>query len=777
MNTKSQQQLLLKQLGKKKHVNFVRLHINGLVQGVGFRPFIYRLAAKHKVSGWVKNTNNGVHIEVSGENKKMICFLSEIYQSAPPVADIHEIKIFEAFRKARTIITDFRIINSSDTIHTITEISPDLAVCDACLHDMENQGHRIHYPLINCTNCGPRFSIVKQLPYDRKNTTMECFQMCSLCAMEYNDIFDRRFHAQPVACNQCGPQYSLISDDGSSTKMNNIPAVAAKLIDEGSILALKGTGGFHLVCDAMNAGSITKLRTRKNRQGKPFAVMFASLENLRKYAIITNEELKHLNSWKRPVVLLRTKRSLPVEVNAGLSTIGAILPYMPFHHLLFRHLSAKAIVFTSGNMSDEPVVTDRLMASKSLGKVYDFLVDYNRDIHNRCDDSVMQIIDSNQQIIRRSRGFVPKPIRTSLEVDGVFATGGELKNCFCIGKDRMAIMSQHIGDLKNLETFSFYEETVDRFRNIFRFEPSLMATDMHPDYLTGEWSKQHGLKVEHVQHHHAHLASCIAEHRLDQNELVLGLCFDGTGYGTDGHLWGSEIMLCNLHQFERLSHFEYLPMPGADKAIEEPWRMALGTLYKVYGNNIPTAALQLFDSINKEQNDMVRTALEKNINISLTCGMGRLFDTVSSLLGVCSYANFEAEAPMKLEDIVSPHTRSFYETCLNQDNTILVAPIIEGVLKDLEKNKSRGLIAARFHNSIIEIAARVVSMFAEMYDLKRVVLSGGAFQNRYLLSGITKKLQTMNFEVFTNHHVPVNDGGIALGQLAVASARRKRSCV
>ncbi len=752
----------------------IQVHITGLVQGVGFRPFIYRLAIKNQIAGWVKNTTNGVHIQAVGKWDHLNCFVREIPRYAPPVAEISNVEIIPSKTNGEQV---FRILTSSESTNEITEVSPDIAICDDCLKDMQTQEHRIHYPLINCTNCGPRFSITKKIPYDRQQTTMSGFPMCDNCSAEYNNINDRRFHAQPVACNHCGPQYSLYSPQGKCINSGNLPAKAAQLIDDGNIIAIKGTGGFHLACDALNTTTVNRLRSSKLREGKPFAVMFPSLKTLGEFAHLNQSEEKLLRSWIRPIVLLRGKNKLAPTVNAGLSSLGAILPYMPFHYLLFKHLKTKAIIFTSGNLSEEPVLIDRHQAILKLGKVFDLLIDYNRDIYNRTDDSVVQAIDNRTQIIRRSRGYAPKPIRMAMNVDGIFATGGELKNCFCIGKGNMAIMSQHIGDLKNLETFSFYDESARRTKDLFRFKTTTIATDLHPDYLTTEWSKKQDKKLEFVQHHHAHIASCLAEHQIDENEDVIGLGFDGTGYGTDGCIWGSEIMLCNLKKFKRLGHFEYLPMPGGDKAVLEPWRMALGCLFKVFGNNIPDSALRFFNNIERANVEIVLTALENNIHITQTSGIGRLFDVVSSLLGLCQYASFEAEGPMQLEASLDHKCRSYYETSIDKNGIILVGPIIEGIINDLTKGTRVGLISARFHNTIIETTAKAIVGYQALHYPKIVVLSGGTFQNRYLLSGMIKKLGVMNMKVLTNQQVPVNDGGIALGQLAVAAARRKSLCV
>jgi len=756
----------------------VIIRITGLVQGVGFRPHVYRMAMNHGIEGWVNNTVNGVHIKAVGKGKDLVCFLRDVVDHAPPVAEIKELIMHPSRRNGER---GFHIIASTGSGQGITDISPDIAVCSDCLNDMQEQPHRINYPLINCTNCGPRFSIIRDIPYDRLQTSMAGFTMCSRCSAEYHDILDRRFHAQPVACNICGPEYALFTPGNHQVACSNLPEEAARLIDSGLIVALKGSGGFHLVCNDLNRETVIRLRTEKLREGKPFAVMFPSTEAVREFALLTKSEELVLNSWRRPVVLLKSKKNIPEksipeknipeEVNSGLNTIGAILPYMPFHYLMFRHLKTKAIILTSGNLSQEPIITDRWEAIKKLGNGFDFIIDYNREIVNRTDDPVVHLTGRQTQIIRRSRAYAPGPVWLAMDAEGILATGGELKNCFCIGKGNTAIMSQYIGDLKNLETFSFFCETVEKARRLFRFEPAMIATDLHPDFLTAAWSRKQELPIEYVQHHHAHIASCLAEHRL--NETVVGLGFDGTGYGTDGHIWGSEIMRCNLQGFERLGHLEYLPMPGGDKAIEEPWRMALGCLYNAFGKHIPDSALSLFHGIDSKSIDMVQYALGNNINITQTSGIGRLFDAVASLLGLCHVAGFDAEGPMRLEACIDRRRRDSYPVSISKEGIISVAPVIEGILHDLRTGKPPGAISARFHNFVVEAASMAACKACQEYGIDKVVLSGGTFQNRYLLFHLSKRIKSAGMQVLVNRQVPANDGGIALGQLAVAAARKQ----
>jgi hydrogenase maturation protein HypF len=748
----------------------LKIHVTGLVQGVGFRPHIYRIALMNGIKGWVRNAADGVHIKALGDKRQLSSFLKSITDLAPPAADIFNLKIHPDSRNGEDA---FIIIPSRDEESAITEISPDIAVCQECLSDMDRQWHRKDYPLVNCTNCGPRFTIIRGLPYDREKTSMAAFPMCAVCAAEYHEILDRRFHAQPVACNHCGPVYRIFSGSGKPMRGENIPGITASFIDEGNIIALKGTGGFHLICDATRPDVVDRLRNGKIREGKPFAVMFPSVEAIKTFAVVSRKEEQTLQSWQRPIVLLRAKGRLPASVSAGLPTLGAILPYMPFHYLLFRHLKTKAIIFTSANVSDEPVITGKTKAISGLRSTYGALVNYNRKIANRADDSVVQETSCGTQLIRRSRGFAPKPVRLNLNVDGIMATGSELKNCFCIGKGNLAIMSQHIGDLKNMETFSFFEEATRLAWRLFRFKPALIATDMHPDYMTTDWSRNTGMPVEYIQHHHAHIASCMAENHL--RERVIGLSLDGTGYGTDGHIWGSEILRCDLQRFERIGHMEYIPLPGGDAAIKEPWRAALACLKHVYGDNIPPAAMKHLSAIDRNHLNVVSMALEKNINIALSSGIGRLFDAVSSMLGFCHYSAFEAEGPIRLEACMNKRVRDHYETSI-VDGIVLLKPIIEGVVGDLKRGKSPGEISARFHNTLAEAFTGCVRQAVNPGRPEKLVLSGGSFQNRYLLDRLARNLLHEGLRVYTNKMVPVNDGGIALGQIAIAAERRNESC-
>lgn len=741
--------------------------VEGLVQGVGFRPFIYRLAREYGLKGWVKNTNSRVHIRVTAPEAEVRAFMKDIPLKAPAVSRIENIGsgIAEKIEE----FEDFIIASSSDESQEITAISPDMAVCSDCLADMERQPNRTDYPFVNCTHCGPRFTIITDLPYDRKHTTMVPFTMCPRCRKEYEDVLDRRFHAQPVACLDCGPRYRLITIREVIDTPDTLPEITASVIDGGGILAIKGMGGYHLACDALNEAAVQRLRKSKIREGKPFAVMFRDLAALKEYALVDTVEEKHLLSWQRPILILQERSSLAPSVSNGFHTIGAMLPYMPIHYLLFRHLKTPAMVLTSGNLSDEPIMTGNMEATEVLGSISDGILEYNRDIHNRTDDSVMMVVNERPRMLRRSRGFVPNPVNTGLELEGIFAAGAELVNCFAIGRGRQAIISQHIGDLKNTPTYLFYRESYERFVRMFRLQPALVAHDLHPDYLSTRFAMELGLETCGVQHHHAHMASVMAEHRLAGP--CLGVLFDGTGYGTDGQTWGGEFLFGNLVSFERLTRFRYVPMPGGDAVIHEPWRMGLAYLYDAFGEETLSLGLPLTGIPDSEKLSLMMQALQKGFHTPLTCSAGRLFDAVAAITGVCTHAGFHAEAPMRLENAVQMGTNASYP--FQSGEEIDFRPTIRALVEDVRKKTPVPVMAARFHQTIIKMAVETVTGLSRKTGCRQVILSGGSFQNRILLENLEKRLGQQGMEVYTHGEMPANDGGIALGQLAVAAARRR----
>lgn len=755
----------------------LQIIVNGLVQGVGFRPFVFRMAKLYELRGWVQNTNENVKILVTGTPRNIGLFLNSLKEEAPVAAMIEAITTIELEIQS---FTEFKILDSHDVSEEITEISPDIAVCEACLRDIDQPGNRKDYAFVNCTNCGPRFTIIQDLPYDRAKTTMKSFAMCPACRDEYNSVLDRRFHAQPTACSDCGPSYELfVKNNSISNTIDTILNHVSQCIGDGGIVLIKGLGGMHLSCDAFNETSVERLRNLKNREGKPFAVMFRDLETLKLYAVMDATEEQSLTSWRRPIVLLEKKNRsgqplLAKNLNAELNLLGVMLPYMPFHYLLFSHLKTAAIVLTSGNFSNQPILIDNQQSLNAFSSLTDAVVLHNRDIYNRTDDSVVRIIGSKERVLRRSRGYVPAPVRTDLNTEGVIAFGAELTNCFCVGKGQKAFLSQHIGDLQGLETTLFYEETIAQFIKLFRIKPSLLAVDLHPDYISTKTGLNFGdFPVVHVQHHHAHIASCMAEHHLD--EKVIGIALDGTGYGTDGHTWGSEFLVCDLNDFKRVTHFDYMALPGGDLATEEPWRIAVAYLYKLFGKDFKELELPFLKQTDPEKVRVIIKMIKKNINCPITSGAGRLFDCVASLLDLVQVSSFQAEGPMRLESIIRKDIRDIYLFTLGE--TICFDETIRGIVEDIGTGIAPATISAKFHNTIILAIFETVNSIRRSEGINKVVLSGGVFQNKYLLEQTTKILEKNNFEVYSHAIVPTNDGGVALGQLAVASKRREIKCV
>jgi len=754
-----------------KHIVSKQIKITGLVQGVGFRPFIYRLAHQYKLKGWVENRNDGVLIEVESDKKNLTNFIKDISHKAPLASSIHQIKLVDIEVNG---YKDFFIKKSENKSDEVTEISPDIAVCPDCLEDLKTQEHRIDYSFINCTNCGPRFSIIQDLPYDREKTTMSVFPMCKTCKNEYTTILDRRFHAQPVACNECGPHYRLTVTDNIYENLPVILEKLSKLIEQGKIIAIKGIGGFHLLCDALNEKAVANLRAVKIRERKPFAVMFRDVQVLKKFVYANKTEIEEIQSWRRPIILLKNKKRLAKSVSLRLDTTGCMITYMPFHYQLFEKLKTPAIVLTSGNISDEPIILNNTDAAEKLAGMVDAILDYNREIYNRTDDSVGIVINNHLRLMRRSRGFAPSPVRLNLNVEGIFATGAELVNCFCIGKGKQALLSQHIGDLKNWETYQFYTETYKRYKKMFRFKPQLLVTDMHPDYLStkfgDEIAAENNIPVIRVQHHHAHIASTMAQYGLD--EKVIGVSFDGTGYGTDGNIWGAEFFICDLLDFERKSHFEYIPLPGGDKVTKEPWRTAISYLKKAYGDNILNLDLEFLKKIKPEHIKLVIQTIKKAFNSPLSSSAGRLFDAVSALTGICVNSTFHAEAPMRLENIISKGISNEYPY-VKENNQFQFAQTIINIVNDIKNGTHVSIIAAKFHNTIISLIYEELMSISKLTGISKVVFSGGTFQNKYIVEKLENRLQAVKaLEVYFPATIPANDGGIALGQIVIAGKRR-----
>jgi hydrogenase maturation protein HypF len=742
--------------------------IRGLVQGVGFRPFIYRLATARGLHGEVANRSDGVAVTLDCEESIAERFASDIPVMAPQAAMIRSI---EVTKREVGRYEDFSILSSRDIDDNITEVSPDIAVCDECLHDIDSDINRIDYPFVNCTSCGPRFSIISSLPYDRINTSMAPFAMCDNCTAEYNDISDRRFHAQPVACNKCGPVYTMSIDGQEIRGINSILEQVAVRLSAGLSVAIKSTGGYNLMCDALSEEAVSGLRQRKQRDRKPFAVMFRDLSAVKEYCAVSEEEEAALLSWRRPVVILESIKPLAPSVSSGLRTVGAMLPHMPVHHMLFRMITMPAIVLTSGNLSHEPVIKDDTVASIDLMKVTGCVVSYNREINNRIDDSVVRIMDGRTAIIRRARGYAPQPVGLDRNAEGIFAAGAEMKNSLCIGKGSQALPSQYIGDMYNPATYDFYLETFRLYSSLFRFTPSSVACDMHPDYLSsrfaGELSRERGLPLTRIQHHHAHAASVIAEHNLA--DPVIGVIMDGTGYGLDGNIWGSEFLVTTPGGFERYSHFDYIKMPGGDAAVREPWRMALSCIHKYLGAGYDFRSLRPFRKIDERKLSAVSGSIENGINAPLTCGAGRFFDAVSALLMLCPERVYDSEAPMLLESAINMDYDDYYPFTAGE--TVDVGDMFREIARELDHPDS-SVIAVKFHNTIARIIMEVCKLIRKDTGIRTAVLSGGVFQNRFLLGKTAALLAGNGFKIYTNQQVPANDGGISLGQLLLVAERR-----
>ena len=790
-----------------------RLVVKGVVQGVGFRPFIYRLAQEHGLKGWVFNSTEGVVIEVEGEKESVEAFIADIALKAPPLAVIEKV---DATFLPPVGYSSFVIQPSREDEDGLVLVSPDIATCSDCLRELfDPHDRRYRYPFINCTNCGPRFTIIEGVPYDRPRTTMKAFAMCESCEAEYHDPANRRFHAQPNACPACGPRVWLekskgIGDKGYGLRVNPLtpnPLIpnpstdeaierARELLAAGYIVAVKGLGGFHLACDATNDEAVRRLRERKGRVDKPFALMSPDIEAVERYCYLSEGERQLLLSPQRPIVLLRERPDSPISklVAPRNNYLGVMLPYTPLHYLLLSdgedpsHPAPSpfspnpfplALVMTSGNMSEEPIVTDNEEARRRLSRLADYFLMHNRPIHIRCDDSVTRLFEGREFIIRRSRGYAPFPVRLPFQLKEILACGAELKNTFCLTKDTYAFLSQHIGDMENLETLRSYEASIEHFKQLFRIEPRIIACDMHPDYLSTKYAHQEargkGQETEAkmlvaVQHHHAHIASCMAENGLEGR--VIGVAFDGTGYGEDGRIWGGEFLVCDYADFERVAHLAYVPLPGGEMAIRRPYRMALSHLHHAYGSlDLDLPLLRRMDPVELR---VIEHQIETGLNSPFTSSMGRLFDAVSALIGVRDVINYEAQAAIELEMIAAEDVEEGYAFLLSPSPYPLIidpAPVIHAIVADLRAGVEASVISARFHNGVAGMIAAVCGAIREREGLNRVVLSGGVFQNVYLLSRALKRLREEGFEVFIHHQVPTNDGGVSLGQALVANAR------
>lgn len=762
------------------------------MQGVGFRPFVYNLAVRLGLGGWVLNNSGGVEIEIEGTVEALEAFASALRDEAPPLAHIASLEVSSAPPQG---YTRFEIRRSERQEGRYQLISPDVATCPDCRRELfDPHDRRYRYPFINCTNCGPRFTIIADIPYDRPNTTMRVFPMCPDCQREYDDPANRRFHAQPNACPVCGPHVWLEPSASSTFQPSNLPAdadeikIAAHLLRNGAILAIKGLGGFHLACDATDTGAVRTLRARKHRPHKPLAIMLASLKEVKQHCFISPAEESLLTSPQCPVVLLeRRPGSAVVEAVAPHNrALGVMLPYTPLHHVLLRDVG-RPLVMTSGNRSEEPIAQHNAEARRRLSHLCDYFLFHNRDIYARYDDSVWMVISRQAgkpdlpQPVRRARGYAPLPIKLPFPVRPILAAGAELKNTFCLTRDEYAFLSQHIGDMENLETLEHFEATLALYRHLFRLEPEIIAHDLHPDYLTTKFAIRHSQSAIRnpqsaicnllpVQHHHAHIAACLADNgRSLDDGPVIGVAWDGTGYGEDRAIWGGEWLVGDYRGFRRAAHLEYLPLPGGDAAIRRPWRIAAAYVYTLLGAEAVPPALAP-----PSQAPLLYRQIERRVNTPLTSSMGRLFDAVSALLGVCTEATYEAQAAIELEHVAAPVGQdaiSPYPFRLEKTDgvwAVRLEPLLNALLEDMRRGAPVPQIAMRFHGTVARMIEQVCRHIRDETGLQTVALSGGCFQNRLLTRLAVPRLEKAGFRVLLHRQIPCNDGGLSLGQALLA---------
>lgn len=747
----------------------MRITIEGIVQGVGFRPFLFRLAERSGITGWVKNTTAGVVAEAQGDALLLEAFVAAIGGEAPPLAVIASI----ATEDIPTVgDAAFTILGSEGATGTV-RVAPDGDVCPDCLRELfDPADRRYRYPVITCTNCGPRYSLITAAPYDRPNTTMASFPLCEACRAEYEDPRDRRFHAQPVACPDCGPRLRLV-DSGDRDLEGDPVEAAAALLAAGKIVAVKGIGGYHLAADALNDAAVRELRRRKARDEKPFAIMAPNLDVVRSFAVPDAVEERLLAGSEHPIVLLRKRPGndiSPLVAPAG-GYFGTMLPYTPLHHLLLLDRFT-ALIMTSGNLSDEPIAYKDAEARQRLAEIADYFLVHDREIHTRTDDSVIRVFRGSPLFLRRSRGYVPREVRIPVELPAVLAVGAELKGTICLARGDRAVMSQHIGDLKNAATLDSLAETTAHLQGLLEITPAIVAHDLHPDYLSTSFAEGlgEGLHRVPVQHHHAHLASCMAENGLDGD--VIGVIFDGTGYGGDGTIWGGEFLVGGYGGYRRAGHLRQVPLPGGDAAVREPFRMALAYLYDAFGAGLFDLPLPWLGDIGEPERALYLQMLERRINSPLTSSCGRLFDAVSALTGVRGRVSYEGQAAMELEALAEQSdTAAVYPYLLLSRNEAVEIDfrfMIRALVEDVTAGRPKAEMARTFHTTIAAAVADVCGHIRAGCGLNRVVLSGGVFQNKLLTEGVCQSLLEKEFLVHTHRLVPPNDGGLALGQAVVA---------
>jgi len=781
-------------------ISALHIQLKGVVQGVGFRPFVYGLAVRNDLKGWVSNTTSGVVIEVEGAPSALDQFSQDIVRKAPPLSRIEHVKSQSISPNG---YSRFEIRESKAEAGYVL-ISPDIATCEECRRELFNpEDRRYRYPFVNCTNCGPRFTIIEDVPYDRPLTTMAPFKMCPACQAEYNDPLNRRFHAEPNACPVCGPRVWLVPATSRAEEALKPPEgiprnsktieETARLLCSGAITALKGLGGFHLACDATAPEAVRRLRERKRRFAKPLAVMMASLDEIHHHCLVTPKEEAWLNSPACPILLLEWKTGSTVarEVAPGNRYLGVMLPYTPFHHLLL-HDAGRPLVMTSGNLSEEPIAQDNEEAWNRLAGLFDWFLFHNREIYARYDDSVWSVplaFDEEERLtdlvqpLRRSRGYAPFPLKLPFPSLSVLACGAELKNTFCITRDRYAFLSQHIGDMENVETLEHFEKSIQVYEKLFRLKPEGLIHDLHPDYLSTQYARERGLKdnlpLLGVQHHHAHAACCMVDNGI--TEPVIAVTLDGTGFGLDGQIWGGEWLIADLRGFERVAWLEPLPLPGGDIGIRNPGRIALAYLCKLFGEAPSLPFLLKLDDTEKRT---VRLQVERQINISLTSSAGRLFDAVAAMAGGCVRVTYEAQAAIEMEMVCQDTVASYsYDLrskapsltwgdvkalpMISSSYEIGLKPMLESIVEEVETGKSLADIGGKFHRSLAKIVGEVTQLISEKTALRKVALSGGCFQNRLLLRMTIEELRKQGLYPLLHRNVPTNDGGISLGQAAI----------
>jgi hydrogenase maturation protein HypF len=778
----------------KQSLKAASISVHGIVQGVGFRPFVYGLAVKHDLKGWVYNTSEDVRIEVEGDAEAIAQFELELRTKAPPLAHIEDITV-ECVPPAG--YDRFEIRHSQAQEGKYQLISPDVATCKPCLDELLDAGdRRYRYPFTNCTNCGPRFTIIEDMPYDRPKTTMRYFQMCPRCQAEYDNPLDRRFHAQPNACPECGPRVELLDSEGNLMADPDPLAAAGQLLREGKIVAVKGLGGFLLACDATDDTVVRMLRDRKKRSSKPFAIMVAGVEAAREHCYVSAEEEKLLTSPQSPIVLMKWREDSLVsrEVAPNLLFLGIMLPYTPLHHVLLRD-ARLPVVMTSGNLSEEPIARDNDEALRRLDGIADYFLVHNRDIYSRYDDSVAMVERGTSQVVRRARSYAPYPIHLPFDARQVLGCGAEEKNTFCLTRDNYAFVSQHIGDMENMETLEHFDATISLYKRLFHIEPGIVAHDLHPDYLATKYAQElagSGMKLVAVQHHHAHIASCMADNGLERP--VIGVAFDGTGMGADGNIWGGEFLVADYGSFRRAGHLEYLPLPGGAAAIRRPYRTALGYLLTLLGEDGLSHDLPVVAGADDTEVEVIKRQLERRINSPLTSSMGRLFDAVSALLGIRGEIDYEGQAAVELEMAAhaycggeSPSVRAGqlpggiddaicdsgegYPFGIAEDDGMRIVrlkDLLSAIIEDLRQGVPGGRISAKFHDTVAQMTSQMCRLIADESGISQVALSGGVFQNRLLLRKTVRLLERGGFQVFTHRQVPCNDGGISLGQAVIA---------